>query len=192
MRASAESERDRKLRDLPQRFRRHHPQALADLFDLYGDLLYVLVKGIVRKPSVVDSLVQESLLRAWNRASEFEETAPSIGSHLVRIARECAFDYVNSCKDRSGPRGIPTPALPVVALRRDQPLAHRDAIQEGFGSLSENERRVVHLSFYQGLSPEGIADQLHEPIGKVEEWARAGKTRLMAKLDRYLLDLIVE
>jgi RNA polymerase sigma-70 factor, ECF subfamily len=192
MRASTASERDRKLRDLPHRFRCHQAQAMADLYDLYADLLYVLVKGIVKKPSVVDLLVQESFLRAWNRANELEETQPAMGSQLLQIARECAFDYIKSSNDRRDGLAIATPLFPAVAVQREQPSSHRAAIQKGFGILSKNEKRVVHLSFYQGLSQERIAEQLREPIGKVEEWAKAGKGRLMAKLDRYLLDLIVE
>jgi RNA polymerase sigma-70 factor (ECF subfamily) len=192
MRAATASERDRKLRDLPQRFRRRQPQALADLYDLYADLLYVLVKGIVKKPSVVDSLVQESFLRVWNRADELEEALPAMASELLRIGRQCALDYIQTSSDRRRGLAIATPEFPTVALKRDQSSQYRAAIREGFAILSKNEKRVVHLSFYQGLSRERIAEQLREPIEKIEEWTKAGKTRLMAKLDRYLLDLIVE
>jgi DNA-directed RNA polymerase specialized sigma24 family protein len=115
MPAPVAAQTDRRLQNLPQRFRRRQPQALADLYNLYADLLYVLVKGIVKKPSVVDSLVEESFLRAWNRAEELEETLPSMGSQLLRIARECARDYL-SFSSRLTP--IRTPEFPTTALKQ--------------------------------------------------------------------------
>lgn len=190
MRAPAVSESEQRFRNLPQRFRRHEPQALADLYDLYGELLYVLVKGIVKKPKVIDLLVQECFLRAWNNANELEETLPSVGLQLLRIARQCASDYLTLSD--AGAMPVAVPQFPIEAIKREHPLSQAQLIEDGIKCLSKAEKRVVNLSFYQGLSPVAIADQLHEPIEKVEESAKAAKSRLMAKLDRYLLDLIVE
>jgi DNA-directed RNA polymerase specialized sigma24 family protein len=91
---SSAGERDQESRNLIKRLRNQQPQALVELYNSYAELLYVLVKGIVHDPAIVDSLVQESFLRAWNRTGQLEETFPSIASWLVGIGRECALDHV--------------------------------------------------------------------------------------------------
>jgi RNA polymerase sigma-70 factor (ECF subfamily) len=58
--------------NLVRRLRRHQQEAMADLYDLYGRLLYVMIVRIVHNPSVAEDLVQESFLRAWNRAEQFK------------------------------------------------------------------------------------------------------------------------
>ena len=55
---------------LVRRLQQHDQEAMADLYDLYGRMLYVLIVRIVHNPSVAEDLVQESFLRAWNRAGQ--------------------------------------------------------------------------------------------------------------------------
>jgi DNA-directed RNA polymerase specialized sigma24 family protein len=80
---------------LVERLRRRDPQACVALYDLYGRVLFMVIERIVQKPSVVEGLVQETLLRAWNRSSELTGNSPSVGPWLVGIAGKCASDYVN-------------------------------------------------------------------------------------------------
>jgi RNA polymerase sigma-70 factor (ECF subfamily) len=50
--------------NLVRRLRQHEQEAMADLYDLYGRLLYVMIVRIVHNPPVAEDLVQESFLRA--------------------------------------------------------------------------------------------------------------------------------
>jgi RNA polymerase sigma-70 factor, ECF subfamily len=61
-------------------------------------------------------------------------------------------------------------------------------IQGAFRNLSENQRQVIQLAFYEGLSQTAIAERLHQPLGTVKGWARSALTRLRGKLDPKLLD----
>lgn len=61
-------------------------------------------------------------------------------------------------------------------------------MEAAFRNLSENQRRVIQLSFYEGLSHAAIAERLHQPLGTVKGWARAALSRLRGKLDPRLVD----
>jgi RNA polymerase sigma-70 factor (ECF subfamily) len=176
---------------LVERLRRHEPDAMADLYDLYGRLLYVLIVRIVRNPSVAEDLVQESFLRAWNRAEQLSDEYSSVGPWLVMIARHCALDYLKSSQNHlSAQVPIEDAEFPSVTMDGDILASDRARLLEGaFRNLSENQRRVIQMSFYEGLSQAAIAERLQQPLGTVKGWARSALSRLRGKLDPQLIDL---
>jgi len=184
MRASTASKRSRQSHNLAQRLHSHESQAITDLYDLYSELLYVLVKTIAKNSTVVNSLVQESFFRAWNRAAQLEEPFPPLGLWLMEIARECALDYQKLSRARQLIATVsPTANFPATAIGRESGALENTRIEEGFASLSEDQKRVTGLWFYRGLSDEAIADRLQEPIDKVKRLRKAGRNRLAQKLD---------
>jgi RNA polymerase sigma-70 factor (ECF subfamily) len=176
--------------NLVRRLRRHEPEAMSDLYELYGRLLYVLIVRIVHNPSVAEDLVQESFLRAWNRADQLSDNYGSVGPWLVTISRHCALDYLKSSQAHlSAQVAIEDAEFPPVTIDNDILSSDRARqIEAAFWSLSENQKRVIQLSFYEGLSHTAIAERLHQPLGTVKGWARAALTRLRGKLDPHLLD----
>ena len=176
--------------DLIQRLRRHDPDAMSDLYDLYGRLLYVLIVRIVRNPSVAEDLVQESFLRAWNRAGQLSDDYTSVGPWLVMIARHCALDYLKSSQAHlSAQVSIEDVDFPAITIDHEILNSDRARMMEAaFRNLSENQKRVIQLSFYEGLSHAAIAERLHQPLGTVKGWARAALSRLRGKLDPRLVD----
>ncbi len=164
---------------------------MADLYDLYGRLLYVLIVRIVRNPSVAEDLVQESFLRAWNRAEQLSDEYSSVGPWLVMIARHCALDYLKSSQNHlSAQVPIEDAEFPSVTMDGDILASDRARLLEGaFRNLSENQRRVIQMSFYEGLSQAAIAERLQQPLGTVKGWARSALSRLRGKLDPQLIDL---
>jgi RNA polymerase sigma-70 factor (ECF subfamily) len=187
------SEIEDKSGELLQRLRRHDPEAMADLYDLYGRLLYVLIVRIVRNPSAAEDLVQESFLRAWNRSAQLSDDYTSVGPWLVMIARRCALDYLKSSQAHlSAQVAIEDAEFPPVTIDQEILSSDRVRMMEGaFRNLSENQRKVIQLSFYEGLSHTAIAERLHQPLGTVKGWARSALSRLRGKLDPRLVDFVV-
>ena len=60
--------------------------------------------------------------------------------------------------------------------------------KDWWDDLSENQKRVIQMSFYEGMSQAAIAERLHQPLGTVKGWARSALSRLRGKLDPHLLD----
>ena len=175
---------------LLQRLRRHEPDAMADLYDLYGRLIYVLIVRIVRNPSVAEDLVQESFLRAWNRSGQLNDEYTSVGPWLVMIARRCALDYLKSSQAHlSAQVSIEEADFPAITIDNEIEASDRARLLAGaFRNLSENQKKVIQLSFYEGLSHSAIAERLHQPLGTVKGWARSALSRLRGKLDPNLVD----
>ena len=106
------------------------------------------------------------------------------------IARHCALDYLKSSQARlSSQLTINDAEFPAVTMDEDVlPSDRARHIEKALLSLSANQRRVIQLSFYEGLSQREIAEYLHQPLGTVKGWARTALSRLRGKLDRRLMD----
>jgi RNA polymerase sigma-70 factor (ECF subfamily) len=119
------------------------------------------------------------------------EDYPSVGPWLVMIARHCALDYLKSSQAHlSAQVSIDDVEFPGVTIDNDILASDRARIIEGaFRNLSENQKRVIQLAFYEGLSQAAIAERLHQPLGTVKGWARSALSRLRGKLDPHLVDL---
>jgi RNA polymerase sigma-70 factor (ECF subfamily) len=174
---------------LLERLRSQDPQALADLYDRYGRIVYVVILRIVNHPGVAEDLVQESFLRAWNRASSLKTDYGSVGPWLLSIARHCALDYRRSPQFQlAGQVTVDEAWVAPVMIEDDLLTAERSrALEEAFLSLTENQRRVIRLAYYEGLSQAEIAEQLHQPLGTVKGWTRAALQRLRNQVDHSLM-----
>src|ERR1700674_3324236 len=86
--------------DLIGRLQRRDPQALAELYDRYGRLVYSLILRVVRDTGIAEDLVQETFLRVWNRVQGFDAQKGSIGPWLLAVARNRAIDYLRSASGR--------------------------------------------------------------------------------------------
>src|SRR5580704_12641319 len=82
--------------ELVARLQRRDPQALAELYDRYGRLVYSLIVRVVRDGALAEDLVQETFLRVWNRAQGFDAERGALGPWLLAVARNRAIDYVRS------------------------------------------------------------------------------------------------
>ncbi len=173
-------------RDLVARLRRREPQALAELYDRYGRLVYSLVLRVVRDGAVAEDLVQETFLRVWNRAQGFDAERGSVGPWLLAVARNRAIDYLRSAagRERNALEWEETdhPALycdmePGI-LNADKTRRVRAAMEK----LSPNQRTVMELAYFEGLSQTEMAARIGQPLGTVKTWVRAALKSLRDQL----------
>lgn len=169
--------------ELARRLRERDSNALAAVYDRYGKLVYSLFLRITRDPSAAEDLVQELFLRVWNHASDFDPQRGALGIWILSIARNMAVDYTRSAdvkfaaRLRSLDHTDPLPlalhansAEPIVECSQAISASH----------LNDNERRVLELAYFEGLSQSEIAARMNQPLGTVKSWTRSALDRLRA------------
>ncbi len=163
--------------ELIGRLRRRDPDAMADLYDRYGRVVYSVIFRVVRNAAVAEELAQESFLRAWNRGEAFDASRGRIGPWLLTIARNRAIDYLRSTAGQQQAHTFELASSERVSLfvdtenkMLDQEQARR--IRVAFGQLNENQRRVLEMAYFEGLSQTEMADKLGQPLGTVKTWVR--------------------
>ena len=170
---------------------RKDPAAMAGLYDRFGRIAYSVILSIVRDGAVAEDLVQETFLRAWNRAHTFDAERAAIGPWLLAIARNRAIDHVRSVSARMGRNAFELdahehPSLFVDMERDVFNSDHARLIRKAIAKLSENQRQVIHLAYYEGLSQSEMADRMGQPLGTVKSWVRGALKLLREEIGEAL------
>jgi len=170
-------------KELIERLRKRDPDAMADLYDRFSRVVYSVIFRIVRNAAVAEELAQESFFRAWNRAGSFDAERGRIGPWLLTIARNRAIDYLRSTAGQQQATTFELLSSERISLfvntedrMLDQEQARR--IRAAFAKLNPNQREVLELAYFEGLSQSEMAAKLGQPLGTVKTWVRSALTTL--------------
>ncbi len=173
--------------DLARRLQNREPRAMAELYDRFGRLAYSVTLAIVRDPAATEDLVQETFLRAWSRIRAFDAARGALGAWIIAIARNRAIDYLRSMQKRieANSLGFDPADHPRLFNDTERNLLnaeHARLLQSALAGLSENQRRVIELAYYEGLSQTEMAEKLGQPLGTIKTWTRTALQQLRAAL----------
>src|SRR5918998_5469728 len=133
--------------------------------------LYGVALRILRRADLADEVVQETYVKVWRRAGEYNPRVASPITWMVAIARNCAFDLLRK-KTEASIEDEPK-AIEVSADERD-PLAQREMTEElkrllaCLGGLEEDHRRALLLAYYNGWSREQLAVKFEKPVNTIK------------------------
>src|SRR5580693_2997427 len=173
--------------DLARRLKAREPQAMADLYDRYGRLAYSLVFRVVRNSAAAEDLVQETFLRVWNRVQSFDQERGSLGPWILTVARNRAIDYLRSIDGRMSAGSLELDRLENPALFSDfedsaLSMDRTRRLKSAFEKLSPNQRMVIELAYFEGLSQTEMAERMKQPLGTVKTWVRSALKALREEL----------
>jgi RNA polymerase sigma-70 factor (ECF subfamily) len=164
--------------ELVARLQRRDPEALAELYKHYGKLVYSVILRIVRDSAIAEDLTQETFLRAWNRIRSFNGERGRLGPWILAIARNRAIDYLRSIDGRISTSLVEFNASeqPGLFVDMEDEVINSDRgrrLREAFEKLNANQRMVIELAYFEGLSQSEMAVKLNQPLGTVKTWTRS-------------------
>ncbi|HTF89484.1 MAG TPA: RNA polymerase sigma factor [Planctomycetota bacterium] len=147
----------------------------------HATALRVLAAALTRDPGEADDLVQETWLRA-QRGGELPDRPRSWWSTVLRnLVRDRARERAKRTRtERYAARDERMPSDVEVLERLE--IAQRVAAE--VGRLDEPYRAAIHLRYFEGLSPEEIAQRSGEPLETVRARLRRGLAQLRERMDR--------
>ncbi|MBV9301034.1 MAG: sigma-70 family RNA polymerase sigma factor [Acidobacteriaceae bacterium] len=171
---------DAQLIDL---LRKRDAEGLAAAYDRYGRIAYSLFLRITRDQSASEDLVQELFIRLWNRGREFDASKGTLGVWILSIARNMAIDHVRSAQARLAGRSCSIELIDKLSMSAhsadpESIIDRARSVDAGFRNLNANEKRVLELAYFEGLSQSEIAARLKEPLGTVKSWTRSALGRM--------------
>jgi RNA polymerase sigma-70 factor (ECF subfamily) len=137
--------------------------------------LYGAVLRILRRQDLADEVMQETYVKIWTNAAQFDPALASPVTWMVAIARNRAIDIVRKKSETSIEE---EPEALEVAGESPQPLAKREMTEElrrllgCIGKLETERQRLVLLAYYHGWSREQLAAKLDKPINTIKTWLR--------------------
>lgn len=154
-------------------------EALATLYDRYCGLLMGMAHRILGDDATSEDLVQDVFMEVWRRAHAFDPARGSVRTWLLVRLRSRALDRLRSARHRreiTVDEVAPTQVMPVG---EDPELApDRALVVEAIAELPAEQRLVIELSYFHGLSSSEIAEHMGSPLGTVKSRTAAALSKL--------------
>ncbi len=172
--------------------------ALAQLYDRWSRPVFSLVLHLVRDADDAEDVVEEAFWQAWRQASRYDRSRGEVGTWLLTIARTRALDRL-----RSRRRLREEPLTPVTlgdsdgggaTSRSEDPSVKAEAserrtvVAKALQTLPKEQREVLELAYFAGLSQSEIADRTGQPLGTVKTRTRLAAQKLRECLGAYRND----
>ena len=173
---------------LMQRVAERDSNALAALYDRYARTVYTFAVHVAGQADA-EEIVQDVFLRVWSRAGQFNAAHGTFSTWCMTITRHRLVDRARWFKRRQVIAATAIDALLAEPADPDMNVETQTearlqgaAILNALSTLPKEQRAVLVLGYFGGLSQSGIASQLGVPIGTVKKRVRLGLTKLRALL----------
>ncbi len=169
--------------DLIERLQRRDPQAMVDLYDRYGKLIFSVIMRAVRSTATAEDLTQETFIRVWNRIHTFSSDRGNLQGWLITVARNRAFDYLRTQQTSfalaaSSLDDLDRAGYFCSELDPSARMANQNAVEQALNQLPEDQRAVIQLTHYEGFTQTEIAGKLGKPLGTVKGLVRSALKKL--------------
>ncbi len=152
--------------------------AFRELSDRYLKMIYAVAFRMFPEKADADDVVQDALVRLWNKAGAWDAKAgASVSTWIYRITYNIAIDHKR--RQKAGHVPLPDHAEsdapdPEMALRRQE---ERQYVRAAVESLPERQRAALVLCHFEGLSNAQAAEIMDTTVKSVEGLlVRARKT----------------
>ena len=168
-------------------------RALGELYDRYGGVAYSLACAIVPDSADAEEVVADAFAQVWRSAASFDPSRGNVLAWLTTIVRSRALDLVRSQRRRaraldqavamSDESEQPGMSTGIAFADRGVELSEAQRlVRQSLGALPANQRVVLELAYFGGLSQSEIAEKLQEPLGTVKTRMRSGMEKLRQSL----------
>jgi RNA polymerase sigma-70 factor (ECF subfamily) len=176
--------------ELMQRLAYRDLWAFRALYDRYGNLVYSAALRVLRDPQVAEDMVQEIFFRIWRKPDSYVAQRGRFATWLTSVTRNRAVDEIRSrgrrfryetASPEEQERELPAPDTNDPALTAE--LAdQRRLILAALAQIPAEQRQIIELAYFGGLTQQEIAERLSQPLGTVKTRIRLGMQKLRAAL----------
>ena len=164
--------------------------AYETLYDRYCSAVMGLALKITGDRSLAEEVVQETFWRVWRKADLFQTQRGAFTSWFFGITRNLAIDVLRRQKTQIQPveeadagRIIeqaedPSMNVPEAAWLREK----HQQMQAAIATLPNEQRNVIEMAYFRGLTRQEIAQATGEPLGTIHTRARLALHKLREEL----------
>jgi RNA polymerase sigma-70 factor (ECF subfamily) len=170
-----------------ERMARGEHDALGELYDRHGRVVYSMALRILRDQSDAEDVVQEVFSQAWKQAGRYDSRRGQVIAWLLTMTRSRAIDRLRGRKSRPSTLLDETAAFEIAdgtppADEQLESAGRASQIRSAFESLPLLQRLAIELAFFEGLTHTEIAERLELPLGTVKTRIRQGLLRMKDRL----------
>jgi RNA polymerase sigma factor (sigma-70 family) len=164
------------------------PRTAATFVRRFQGRVYGLALTIVRQPAIAEEVAQETFVRVFRHAGNYDARKGRVSTWLLSIARNLAIDITRMKRlDPVDPEVIAAelsftsrePPADEVDLQPDE----RDQLRSAITELPDDQRRALVLAAYMGRTAREISDLDDVPLGTVKTRIRTAMIKLRDELE---------
>jgi RNA polymerase sigma-70 factor (ECF subfamily) len=167
---------------LLQRVGRQDQDALMQLYQRYGNLVYSLAMRVLREQGLAEEVTQDIFLKLWRHPERWNPALGQFTSWLMTITRNAAIDRLRTEQrkpDLSASAGETLENRPMALTGADDPLwFDGQLLRRLMGNLPAEQRQVIELAYFLGFTHSELAEHLGLPLGTVKTRLRIGLQKL--------------
>jgi len=181
--------------ELVSRIANGDASALEQLYDRYVRQCFGLALRLLGNAQLAEEVVQEVFLKVWKQPTRYSSERGQFASWLLSLVHHRSIDELRRrshsevALDDETTGGLlntqadsePEPADQVILSEQQR------AVREALASIPQNQRQIIELAYYGGLSHSEIAAKLEQPLGTVKTRMRSGIQQLRVLLERHEL-----
>jgi RNA polymerase sigma-70 factor, ECF subfamily len=162
-------------------------RALGELYERFESRAYRTAFGVCHDRDCSLDAVQDAFVSIWSSRSTYQPARGPVVIWAMSIVRHRAM-YLARCESaRAGASERVAPLeqqpAPDDVPREFQSRAEAERLLELMSHLPPQQREVIHLGFFEGLSHGQIASRLAVPAGTVKGRMRLGLGKLRMELE---------
>jgi RNA polymerase sigma-70 factor (ECF subfamily) len=185
--------RDQDLVSLVELVATGDQSAIAALYDATNRLIYSLILRVLGDVSSAEEVLIDVYTQVWRQAASYDANRGAPLAWMATIARSRAIDRLRSgWQDQrrkesldvlgDAPTSDANPEEMTAASERQK------FVRDALNLLTPEQREVIELAYYSGLSHSEIAEKLKQPLGTVKTRTRLGMMKLREALSPLLGD----
>lgn len=167
---------------LIERIIQRDQQALTELYERHGRLVYNMAWHVLQDKLSAEEVTQDVFFQVWRWPERWDEHRAKLSTWLLSIARYTAIDYLR--REQRRPKIEPS-ALETLSHRLPhhapvESKAHENGelLKKLMAKLPKEQRLVIAMAYYRGMTHEEIAEKLNLPLGTVKSRIRLGMKKL--------------
>jgi len=176
--------------NLMERVAAKDQQAFAELSEKYSALIFSTAFKVLNHYEDTEDVMNEVLTTIWKKADTYHPKKGSLVTWICTTARNRAIDRVRSVQRRSALYDRFEEKLegdaPEKRTTGREELYRSDArqvLQNAVVALSPEQREVIELAYFEGLTQKQIAERINSPLGTVKARIRRGVERLRLSIN---------
>ena len=157
--------------------------ALTTLYDSTNRLIFGLILRIVTDRATAEEVLLDVYTQVWRQALNYDTTRGAPLAWMMTIARSRSIDRLRSGKHEQQGKE-PLDSIGEVTSNTVNPeeatvnSERQRIVRTALETLSAEQREVIELAYFSGLSHSEIALRLGQPLGTVKTRTRLGMMKL--------------
>lgn len=161
-------------RETLDRFRAGDEAAIKSVYERFSGPVFAISMSILRDRGLAADATQQTFVKAWRAATTYDPDRP-LGPWIYAIARRTAIDIYRKRSRVIVSDEVDTVTLPLGLETAWEVFEVRSALEK----LPEDERQIVKLSHFEGLTHTEIAEHIGIPVGTVKSRSHRAHQRLI-------------